>query len=263
MTADVPADPAATSPSDAGAASETGGAGEAVVFEPIGRETLSGRIRDQLAERISTGELGPGTQIPSERALSEQFQVARTSVREALQGLVSLGVIERRGNRSYVAERLPDVALTARQGRTAFVRHLFETRRSLELPIIRLAAQRADAAQRSEIHDLARRFHAGMDVGEFRRLDRSFHAAIARATGNPLLVEMYGRVLSHLFDSDELEGLLTSDHNRREVAEIIDEASRHHVSIAAAIISGDPVAAESCGAGHLDAVERDIIDKLN
>lgn len=96
---------------------------EQVVFEPIGRETLSGRIREQLYERISTGELHPGARIPSERALSEQFRVARTSVREAIQGLVSLGVIERRGNRSYVAEQLPDVTLTATDDdRKAFVR---------------------------------------------------------------------------------------------------------------------------------------------
>ena len=45
--------------------------------------------------------------IPSERDLAEQFRVARTSVREAIQGLLSLGVIERRGNRSFVVEHLP------------------------------------------------------------------------------------------------------------------------------------------------------------
>lgn len=233
-----------------------------VVFEPIGRATLSGRIRDQLYERISTGEMAPGSQMPSERALSEQFRVARTSVREAIQGLVSLGVIERRGNRSYVAERLPDIALTAADGRNAFVRQLFETRRTLELPIIGLAAQRAGPAQRAEIVELASRFHAGMDVREFRRLDRSFHAAIARACGNPLLVEMYGKVLSHLFGSDELESMLTSDHNRTQVADIIDDSTQHHVAIAGAIARADGAEAAAQGASHLDAVERDMINRL-
>ena len=80
-------------------------------FEPIARETVSTKIRAQLLRRITTGELAPGAQIPSERDLAEQFQVARTSVREAMQGLVSLGVIDRRGNRSYVAEHLPEVIL--------------------------------------------------------------------------------------------------------------------------------------------------------
>ena len=80
---------------------------------PISRETVSSQIRTQLLEWISTGELAPGNRMPSERELSEKFEVARTSVREAMQGLVSMGVVQRRGNRVYVAEHLPDVVLEA------------------------------------------------------------------------------------------------------------------------------------------------------
>jgi DNA-binding GntR family transcriptional regulator len=43
------------------------------VFEPITRETLSAQIRDQLLERILNGTLEPGSRVPSERSLSEQF----------------------------------------------------------------------------------------------------------------------------------------------------------------------------------------------
>ena len=234
-----------------------------MMFEPIGRETLSGRIREQLLQRISTGELEPGARIPSERALSEQFRVARTSVREAIQGLVSLGVIERRGNRSFVAERLPDVTVTALDDDPkSFVRQLFETRRTLELPIIRFAAQRADDDSRAEIADVARRFRPGIGLAEFRRLDRRFHATIARACGNPLLVEVYGKVLGRLFESDEFDRLLTSTRNRAEVRRIVDASARHHAAIAAAIAAGDADAAVRQGARHLDAVERGIVDRL-
>ena len=110
--------------------------------------------------------------MPSERRLSEQFRVARTSVREAMQGLVSLGVIERRGNRvvrrrapARRARRRPTGATTARQ----FVRQLFETRRVLELPIVELAAERAIAtSDRAEIDELAKGFRPGMPLAEFR-----------------------------------------------------------------------------------------------
>src|SRR5262245_1504894 len=91
-------------------------------FEPVTRETLSSQIRDQLLQRISNGTLGPGARVPSERDLSEQFGVARTSVREAMQGLLSLGVIERRGNRSYVVEHLPDVNFDQLDDRKEHVR---------------------------------------------------------------------------------------------------------------------------------------------
>jgi GntR family transcriptional regulator, transcriptional repressor for pyruvate dehydrogenase complex len=234
-----------------------------VVFEPIGRETLSGRIREQLYQRITSGELQPGARIPSERTLSEQFRVARTSVREAIQGLVSLGLIERRGNRSFVAERLPDVTLSSLDDDPKdFVRQLFETRRTLELPIVRFAADRADDAARAEIAALAAQFRPGIGLAEFRRLDRRFHAAIAGACGNPLLVEVYGKVLARLFGSDEFERLLTSTRNRAEVRRIVDSSARHHRAIAAAIARGDTDDAVRQGAAHLDAVERGIVDRL-
>ncbi len=235
-----------------------------IAFQPIPRATLSAAIRDRLAERIASGELEPGARMPSERTLSEQFVVARTSVREAMQGLLSLGLIERRGNRSYVAEQLPDIRLGAERGddRKTFVRQLFETRRVLELPIIRIAAERASAAERVEIAELARGFSPGMALDAFRAQDRRFHAAIARAAGNPLLVEVYGKVLGQLFRSDEFASLLTADANRTEVAKIVDRSARHHAMIARAIGRGDPEAAVAAGTRHLDAVERGMIDRL-
>lgn len=115
-----------------------------LTFDPISRQTVSAQIREQLLRRITTGELGPGARVPSERELSDQFQVARTSVREAIQGLLSLGFIERRGNRTWVAEHLPDVSVGGGNGEKVFVRQLFETRRLLEVPIFALAAERSD-----------------------------------------------------------------------------------------------------------------------
>ncbi len=233
-----------------------------VTFEPVMRETLSVLIRDQLLERIASGELEPGVQMPSERALSEQFQVARTSVREAIQGLLSLGMIERRGNRSYVAEKLPEIRVETSDDRKDFVRQLFETRRALELPIIELATQRASVEDRVEIRTIADRFLPGMPLIEFRRLDREFHSAIARACGNPLLVELYGKVLAQLFRSEDFDELLSADANRDEVIRIVDQSVEHHEAIARAMANGDVVAAVTQGTRHLDAVEQSMVDRL-
>lgn len=238
--------------------------GDSVVFEPVARETLSAIIRDRLVARITSGELEPGARMPSERRLSEQFRVARTSVREAMQGLLSLGVIERRGNRSYVAERLPEVQLdgSRRDDRKQFVRQLFETRRALELPIIELAAMRASDTERAEISALAKGFRQGMPLADFRALDRTFHAAIARACGNPLLVELYGKVLAKLFRSDDFASLLSADANQAEVERIVNRSVRHHAMIANAVARRDPVGAVQAGTRHLDAVERGMVHRL-
>lgn len=233
-------------------------------FEPISRETLSGRIREELLGRITSGELSPGARIPSERDLSEQFRVARTSVREAIQGLVSLAVIERRGNRNFVVEQLPDITLerTPEDDRKAFVRQLFETRRTLEVTITELAAQRADDAERAEIAEIAAQFGPRLTIDSFRRLDRRFHAAIAKACGNPLLVEVYSKVQARLFESDDLDQLLSAKRNRAEVARIVDEATRAHRAISSAIADGDSEAAVAHSRAHLDRVESRLIDRL-
>ena len=235
---------------------------DGATFAPITRETLSAQIRDQMLLRITSGTMEPGARVPSERALSEQFKVARTSVREAMQGLISLGVIERRGNRSFVAERLPDVTFDPVDDRKEFVRQLFETRRLLELPIIELAAQRADDSERGDIRALAERFAPDMSLADFRSLDHEFHALIARACANPLLVEVYNKVLARLFRSEGIESLLSDDANRAEVRRIVSDSAAQHAALAAAVASGDVEAARAEGTAHLAAVERGMIDRL-
>lgn len=237
-------------------------------FEPITRQTITDQVRARLIERITSGELAPGSALPAERLLSQQFGVARTSVREALQGLMSLGLVKRQSNRMYVVEHLPDVAIAthaddaAADNRKAFVQELFETRRVLELPIFELASERADAAQREEIRHIAGEFRVGMPLAEFRRLDRKFHTTIAAACGNALLMEVYGKVIDALFRSSELDSLLYDEANRARVDELIERSTRDHEAIAKAFVAGDPVQVLAASEQHLANVERRMTDEL-
>jgi GntR family transcriptional repressor for pyruvate dehydrogenase complex len=232
-------------------------------FAPISRETVSSQIRNQLLDRITTGELAPGAKMPSERDLSERFDVARTSVREAMQGLLSMRVVERRGNRSYVAEHLPEVVVEQSGDGKSFVAELFETRRVLEVPIFQLAAERATDAERARIAVVAARFDAPLDIGDFRRLDREFHTTIAAACGNPLLIELYGKVLDQLFRSVEFFTLLSAESNQSEVARIVAESSEAHRRIAAAFSARDTDGVRTAAERHLDAVEHSMVDDLD
>ena len=202
--------------------------------------------------------------MPSERDLSERFRVARTSVREAMQGLASLGIVERRGNRSYVAEHLPEVVVAP--GGTgngkSFVAELFETRRVLEVPLFEMAAVRATDEDRERVAALAARFNGSLDIGKFRRLDREFHTTIAASCDNPLLIELYGKVLDRLFRSVEFFTLLSSEANQAEVTKIIADSSDGHHAISAAFVAGDAAAMRLAAESHLDLVEHSMIDKL-
>ncbi|MEY2414887.1 MAG: GntR family transcriptional regulator, transcriptional repressor for pyruvate dehydrogenase complex [Ilumatobacteraceae bacterium] len=233
-------------------------------FAPVTRRTISSEIRAQLLEAIRTGELQPGSPVPAERQLCEQFGVARTSVREAIQGLTASGYLERRGNRPVVAERLPEIRLKGDSAtldeRKALVRQLFEVRRTIEPAMSELAARRATAAERVDITELAGRSTNQLD--EFRTIDRGFHTAISRACGNPLLQEVYGKTLGALFDSGELASLLYAEINRHEVSAIIASSTAAHRAIADALVAGRRKATIAAVQAHLDDVERRMIDRL-
>lgn len=231
-------------------------------FDPINRRTVAEGVREALLDVIRRGELGPGSQVPPERALCEQFGVARTSVREAIQGLVSLGVIERRGNRAYVAEQLPGVHLDGDDQRKRKVTDIFEVRRVVEVPMAQLAACRATDEERTAVGALGREFRTDMALEEFRRRDRQFHSAIAAACHNPALAELYGKVLEALFRSTDFDSLLTASQNEKVVRRVIEDAAGAHAEIARHLVAGDVDAVGKAVESHLNQVETLMIAQM-
>jgi GntR family transcriptional repressor for pyruvate dehydrogenase complex len=228
-------------------------------FDPVSRLTVSAEIRQRLADAIHTGQLAPGTPLPAERVLCQEFGVARTSVREAIQGLVIAGYIERRGNRSVVAERLPDVNFTG-DDRKALVTQLFEVRQVIEPAIVEMATRRATDEQRNEIAAIAAR--STKELVEFREIDHQFHGALARSCGNPLLTEVHSKALAALFGSGDLASLLYAEVNRTEVREIISSSLAAHLAIADAVVKGYTRKAVAAVVAHLDDVERRMVEQL-
>jgi GntR family transcriptional repressor for pyruvate dehydrogenase complex len=203
--------------------------------------------------------LPPGSPIPSERVLCQEFGVARTSVREAILGLVIAGYIDRRGNRSVVAERLPDVNFTGDDRKTLVVQ-LFEVRQVIEPAIVELATKRASDQQRAEIAAIAERITTKLD--DFREIDRQFHGALARACGNPMLNEVHAKALASLFGSGDLASLLYADVNKTEVDDIIWSSIAAHQAIAEAVVKGHTRKAVAAVVAHLDDVERRMVERL-
>src|SRR3546814_15739667 len=89
-----------------------------------------------------------------------------------------------------------------------------------------LAALRADPDQRAHIKRIAGAFRVSMSLDEFRAADHDFHAAIARACGNPSLAELYGKVLDALFRSTDFHSLLSASENESVVRRVIAAATK-------------------------------------
>lgn len=226
------------------------------------RPTLADRTASEMLRQVLEGAIPPGSRLPSERELCEEFDVARTSVREAIQGLTTIGMVERRGNRAYVARELPAPGPGPFDDARARVRELFEVRRVIEPSMVAFAASRATAEERDEIRALAAEFEAGLSLDEFRRLDRAFHWVLARASHSALLAEVYTKVLVALFDSEEWMTMLRggdADATRRT----IDLSGDEHRWIAERVADADAAGSLEMMSEHLRRVEDRLVAQLD
>lgn len=83
---------------------------EKMKIDPVNKSTLAHSVAERLMHLIADGTIKPGEKIPSERELMERLQVARSTVREALQTLAAHNVIEiRPGVGAFVRESARDL----------------------------------------------------------------------------------------------------------------------------------------------------------
>ncbi len=118
------------------------------MFEQVKHKQVYEEVVEEIAARIQNGTLAVGQKLPPERVLAEEMGVSRTSLREALRTLQSMGYIRSTtGGGNYVNEVGLEHVLTPFSAMMAQNNALFadiiEVRRHLESHMARLAARRA------------------------------------------------------------------------------------------------------------------------
>lgn len=232
--------------------SERPGQARGLTPEPLERRSVIDEIRDQLSRAIESGAIPPGDRLPPERVLSEQFGVARTSVREAIQGLLFSGRLTRRGNRIYVSDQLSELDFDL-GGSKLELAELFEVRQVIEVPVASFAAERASAEERAEIVAAARAFRATTPIEQFQSQNREFHWMIARAAHNSLLAELFGKVLEAL---DDAEKKAWPPEGSRAARRITSQSAADHKAIARAIEAGDSKRSAALAEAHVREMEQ-------
>lgn len=174
------------------------------------RPKLSEEVRRQLLDLISSGAAAPGDALPSERALMERLGVGRPAIREAMQSLETIGLIEiRHGGRARVAEpsvgRMVDqVSETMKHllaHSPASLENLKEARATIEREMARMAARRRSALDVARLSDIvAEQAAAVADPPRFRSLDGRFHREIAAINGNPIFTALIDALFRWLAD---------------------------------------------------------------
>src|SRR5215472_5883509 len=148
----------------------------------------------KLADFIRHKVLRPGDQLPSQRELASRMGLSHTVVREALRALASIGIIEiRPGRGAFVRSVSPDMLVDPESLYHILERetllHALEVRKVLEVEAIALAAERATSGDLAELEGILRQIAKGSHSAD-SPLQSHFHLAIAKATHNPVLVNM-------------------------------------------------------------------------
>jgi GntR family transcriptional regulator, transcriptional repressor for pyruvate dehydrogenase complex len=229
----------------------------------IGQAVLRPRqqVEESIRGAILSGELKSGEMLPPEAELARQFNVSRTTLREALRVLSSQHLIVKvpgaRGGNFVQSVDYQSLGLVMTEsvdnlltlGSIEFT-EVADVRRHLEVPAVRLAAEHRSAEDLADLSEIVRRQKAGsVDDPDIPDLDRQFHTLIAQASGN--------RVLA---------ALVAALHHATEPVHYLDlkpevgrETVRQHAAILRAIEKQDADAGQQAIIDHLNYLRRHIL----
>ena len=220
-------------------------------FAPLPRRRATTDAIAAIQEQIRSGRLAPGERLPSERALSEALGVSRPTVREAVQSLAAMNILDvRHGAGIFVSSLGMDELLSpmrfALELNEPTVSQLFEVRLALEPRAAELAAERATDEQLAGIEDcVARHARRGLSREELLELDTELHRRIVEAAGNVLLVNLIASLAALSQRSRELTV---------KVPGVSKRTCEDHRAIVAAISARKPKLARDAMARHLTNV---------
>ena len=159
-------------------------------FEKMDRKLLGSQVEDALFAYILNEPVEIGEKIPNEFELAEQFGVGRSTIREAVKGLVSRGILEvRRGSGTYVVstsslEEDP-LGLSRFQDKYKLALELFDVRLMLEPEIASLACEFATEEDLEQLEQLCDEVEQLYLSGKNHiKKDVEFHTCIARCSKN-------------------------------------------------------------------------------
>lgn len=159
-------------------------------FEKMEKKLLGRRVEDALLDYILQEPIEIGQKIPNEYELAEKFGVGRSTVREAVKGLVSKGILEvRRGSGTFVVstsslEEDP-LGLSRFPDKYKLALELFDVRLMIEPEIAVLACENATEEELDQLQRLCAEVEELCRSGEDHTAkDVEFHTCIARCSKN-------------------------------------------------------------------------------
>lgn len=227
---------------------------EAAQFEdgssrPRERSTVTASLADKLVTAIAVGTYSPGERLPPERELAASLQVSRATLRQALQHVAGLGLLEARrgrGGGNFVAtvsweDVAPEVARRTLEVELPRLEQLFDFRCLIEGTIARAAAERRTDQEVRQLRAALAEFAAVGDMIHARAIDRRLHGLVTAAARNHHLTSL----------GANLTAAATLGFGAEPYApEFLAQARAEHEELVEHIARGDPDAAGRCAEGH-------------
>jgi len=216
----------------------------------MSREPLYRLGQRLLKEYIKAHGLSSGDALPPESELAEEFGMSRLSLREAVKGLETVGVLHtRHGGRIYVSEfsfapildNLPYSLQLSGRG----LRDLLELRESLEEGLMAKTRRAVRPADIRELRILASAMGDASDDVELAQADRRFHRRLYEPLDNRLVVEMID-----LFWT-AFHRLVSEQSERRPASQ---QLVKIHLAIVEALEHGDDTQAIDAMTHHFDDI---------
>lgn len=202
---------------------------------------IAPQIYERLRAEIIKIELSPGVVI-SETETARKYGISRQPVREAFIKLAEAGLVQVRPQRGTMIARISrEAVMDAR-----FIRE------AIEADVVKLAAERCDAAAARELRDQIKRQEKGpaLERDEFVRMDELFHQTLAEIAGRP---HAWRTVEDLKAQMDRVRFLsVRNEHVKLLVIQ--------HSNIAAAVIRNDTVGAEAAMREHLREILKSLPD---
>lgn len=224
----------------------------------VERKRLADQVADQLISLIAVGELKPGDKLPSEPELMKQFQVGRSSIREAIGALSLVGLLTvKPGQGTHVAsfsgeDHAKPIGLLG-IGRDK-INELVEARIELECVIVRLAAERATAEDLALIREKHNQLKDALNKHEEpMNHDLAFHLAVAKSCHNSVLIR---------FLLEMRQPIQTWMEQKARFDWGYDKVHEQHEIILKAIESRNSVQAEDALRSHLQSTGERLVEAI-
>jgi GntR family transcriptional repressor for pyruvate dehydrogenase complex len=228
-----------------------------VRFKPVNRTTVSGQIVDQIKSMVRSGNLTPGDRFPSERQLSELLKAGRSSIREAMKVLETIGLIRRKRGATVLCDpaEMEHSALWLDASHQE-IHEVFETRKLMEIGLSGLAAERAT---REDIKTMAESIARVYDKHTVITSDISFHRAVVHAAKNSVSSQVYNLVTRLLFQTHKYYLLMENI----EIQEgFFEKFLAQHGKILLAVESHNVEGAKKAMEEHLEFAEKELLNKM-